>query len=64
MLYLAFIRPVIVIWQDYFRGRTAAARARSHLFFGLHRPVTSYELSKSLSRHTHRLLNVTISISL
>lgn len=33
MLYLTFIRPTVVLWQDYFSGRRAAMRARDHLFF-------------------------------
>ena len=64
ILYLTFIRPTVVIWQHYFSGQRAAARARDHLFFGPHRPVTSSELSRSLSHHTHRILNIKISISL
>lgn len=64
MLYITFVRPVVVIWQSYFHGQKAAARAQNRLFFGLHRLVTSSELSKSLSYHTHRLLNVKISINL
>jgi hypothetical protein len=64
MLYITFVRPVLVIWQKYFGGRRAAMRARDRLFFGPHRPVTPSELSRSLSRHTQRLLNIKISISL
>lgn len=64
ILYLTFIRPAITVWQNYFSGSNAAARARDHLFFGPYRPVTSPELSQNLSRHTQRLLNIKISISL
>jgi hypothetical protein len=64
ILYLTFIRPTIVMWQNYFSGRRAAARARDRLFFGPYRPVTSSELSRNLSHHTHRILNIKISISL
>ena len=64
ILYLTFVRPTIIVWQHYFSGSNAAARARDHLFFGLHRRVTSPELSQSLSRHTQRLLNIRMSISL
>lgn len=64
MLYLTFVRPLILVWQKYFHGHQAAARAKSHLFFGLHRAVTSSELSRNLSYHTHRILGVEISISL
>ena len=64
ILYLTFIRPAITVWQNYFSGSNAAARARDCLFFGPYRPVTSLELSQNLSRHTQRLLNIRISISL
>jgi hypothetical protein len=64
MVYLTFVRPVITIWQSRFSGRKAAARARDRLFFGPYRPVTSSELSRSLSFHTKRLLNINIGISL
>lgn len=64
ILYLTFIRPVVVLWQDHFSGRKAALRARDRLFFGPYRPVTSPELSRNLSHHIQRLLNVKISISL
>jgi hypothetical protein len=64
ILYLTFIRPTIVIWQDFFTGREAAVRARDKLFFGPYRPVTSMELSQNLSRHTERLLNIKISVNL
>ena len=63
MLYLTFVRPLLVVWQHHFQGRKAAARARSHLFFGPHRPVVSSELSRSLSFHTHRILNNKISMA-
>jgi hypothetical protein len=64
VVYLTFVRPLLVVWQRYFHGRTAATRATNHLFFGPHRPVTSSELSRSLSYHSDRLLGVKISISL
>jgi hypothetical protein len=64
MLYLTFVRPLVVVWQKYFGDRKAAARARTRLFFGPHRPVTPSELSQSLSKHTHRLLKIKISIRL
>jgi hypothetical protein len=64
MLYLTFIRPTIVVWQNYFSGSKVAARARDHLFFGPYRPVTSPELSRSLARHTQRLLGVKLPVSL
>ena len=64
MLYLTFIRPLIVVWQRYLGDRQAVARARTRLFFGPHRLVTPFELSRSLFNHTHRLLDVKISISL
>ena len=64
MVYLTFVRPLVVTWQFYFRGKKAAHRAKSHLFFGPHRAVTSSELSRSLSYHTERLLHVKISIRL
>jgi hypothetical protein len=62
MLYRTFVRPTIVMWQSYFNGQKAAARARSSLFFGPYRPVTSQELSRNLSLHTERLLKVRISV--
>lgn len=64
ILYLTFIRPTIVLWQSYFNGQRAAARARDRLFFGPYRPVTSPELSRNFSYHTQRVLNIKISISL
>lgn len=63
-LYLTFIRPAIVIWQSYFSGPMAAARARDRLFFGPFRPVTSSELSQNLAQHTERILNIKISLGL
>lgn len=64
VLYLTFIRPTVVVWQNYFNGQKAAARARNNLFFGPYRQVTSVELSRNLSQHTQRLLNIKISLSL
>ena len=64
MLYFTFIRPTIVVWQDYFSGAKAATRARDRLFFGLYRPVTSPELSRNLARHTQRLLGIKMPLSL
>lgn len=64
MLYLTFIRPTIVLWQNYFSGRRAATRARDRLFFGLYRPVTSPELSQNLARHTQQLLGIKMPVSL
>ena len=64
MLYLTFIRPTIVVWQNYFGGSKVAARARDHLFFGPYRPVTSAELSRSLARHTQRILGIKLPVSL
>jgi hypothetical protein len=64
MLYLTFIRPIIVLWQNHFSGRRAATRARDRLFFGLYRPVTSPELSRNLARHTQRLLGIKMPVSL
>ena len=64
IMYLAFVRPLIIVWQEYFRGRKAANRAKTHLFFGPHRPVCGSELSRSLSYHTDRLLNIKVSIRL
>lgn len=64
MLYLTFIRPTIVLWQNYFSGRKAALRARDRLFFGPYRPVTSFELSRNLARHTQRILGIKMPVSL
>lgn len=64
MLYLTFIRPAVVVWQNYFSGGKVAARARDHLFFGPYRPVTSAELSRSLAHHTQRLLGIKLPVSL
>ena len=61
---LTFIRPIIVVWQTYFSGQKAAARAKNNLFFGPYRPVTSPELSRNLARHTQRLLNIRITMGL
>lgn len=62
MLYVAYIRPTILVWQNYFSGRKAAARARDRLFFGHYRPVTSTELSRNLSLHTERILGIKLSV--
>jgi hypothetical protein len=64
MLYLAVIRPLLVVWQNYFNGPRAAMRAKHCLFSGPHRAVTSSELSRYLSMHTFRLLGIKIPISL
>jgi hypothetical protein len=64
ILYITFIRPILVIWQQYFNGPKAAARAKHCLFSGPHCAVTSSELSRSLSSHTERLLGIKISIGL
>ena len=52
ILYLTFIWPAVVLWQDYFSGQKAALRARNCLFFGPYCQVTSPELLRNLSRHT------------
>ncbi len=62
MLYLTFIQPIIMVWQNYFSGSKAAARARDHLFFGPYCLVTSAELSQSLACHTQRLLGIKFSL--
>jgi hypothetical protein len=64
MLYLTFIKPLLVVWQLYFNGPSAATRTKHYLFSGPYRPVTSSELSQYLSLHSGRLLGVKISISL
>jgi hypothetical protein len=64
ILYLTWIRPVIVVWQHYFNGPKAAARAKHCLFSGPYRAVTSGELSSNLSMLTDRLLRIKIPISL
>ena len=64
MLYLTFIWPTIVVWQNYFSGSKVAARARDHLFFGPYRLVTSSELSQSLACHTQHVLGIKLPISL
>ena len=64
MMYITFVRPLIVVWQHHFHGKRAAARAMNNLFFGLSRPVKSRQLSQALSYHTKRLLCLPIPISL
>ncbi len=64
MLYLMFIQPTIVVWQNYFNGSKVAMRARDHLFFGPYRPVTSPELSRSLAHHTQCILGIKLPVSL
>jgi hypothetical protein len=64
IIYITFVRPLIVVWQQHFHGQKPANRAKSHLFFGPHRPVSGSELSQSLAYHTDRLLNVKIPIRL
>jgi hypothetical protein len=49
---------------ELFQRKQGAARARDHLFFGPYRPVTSSELSRSLARHTQRLLGIKLPVSL
>src|SRR5215472_13722154 len=34
IVYLTFVRPVVVLWQEYFHGQGASNRAKTHLFFG------------------------------
>ncbi|KAF9486657.1 hypothetical protein BDN71DRAFT_1514769 [Pleurotus eryngii] len=64
MLYISHVRPVVIEWQRAFGTLAAASRAATHLFFGLHRPVTSTDLSRALSHHTQRFLGVRINIRL
>jgi hypothetical protein len=64
MLYLTFVRPVLVVWQKYFGDQKAATRAKTRLFFGPHRAVSPSELSRSLAYHTHRLLSIKITVRL
>jgi hypothetical protein len=64
MLYLTFVRPMLVIWQKYFGDQKAVRRAKTRLFFGPHRAVSPSELSRSLAYHTHRLLHVKITVQL
>lgn len=64
MLYLAHVRPLVVVWQRHFHGQRAEARARDCLFFGPHRAISSAELSRSLSYHFERLLRIKMPISL
>ena len=62
-LYLTHVRPLVAVWQSYFNGPKATKRAENSLFFGLHRPVTSSQLSRSLAKHTSRILDIRITIS-
>ena len=62
-LYLTHVRPLVAVWQSYFNGPKATKRAENSLFFGLHRPVTSSQLSRSLAQHTSRILDIRITIS-
>lgn len=64
MVLITYVRPLLAEWQMFFRGAQAASRARNHLFFGPHCPVTSGELSRKLSYHTYRLTGIKISIGL
>jgi hypothetical protein len=64
ILYITYIRPLIVAWQLYFSGPRAAARAKHCLFSGPHRAVDSSELSRSLSMLSQRILGIKISVSL
>lgn len=62
-LYLTHVRPLVTVWQSYFNGPKATKRAENSLFFGLHCPVTSSQLSQSLAEHTSRILDTRITIS-
>ena len=63
-IYISHVRPLVVAWQRYFKGTPAELRAQNNLFFGLHRPVTSTQLSQALAFHTSRILGIRITISL
>jgi hypothetical protein len=63
ILYLTYVRPLIVVWQKYFNGPKAAHRVKHCLFAGPHRPVSASELSRNLSFHTEEILGVKISVS-
>jgi hypothetical protein len=63
-LYISCVRPLVTVWQTYFRGRVAGKRADNSLFFGLNRPVSSAQLSQALAHHTSRILHIRITISL
>jgi hypothetical protein len=63
-IFHTFVRPLLVVWQDYFHGPHAAARFHYCLFGGPYRPVTSSELSLYLSKTSFRLLGIKIPISL
>lgn len=64
MRYLARVRPFVSVLQRHLHGPAAAVRAKHLLFFGLHRPITSTDISDALSRHTERLLGIKIRIGL
>lgn len=64
ILYLTYIRPVLVAWQLYFNGPRAASRTKHCLFAGPYRAVTSSDLSRHLSMHTFKHLQIKIPISL
>ena len=61
-LYLTHVRPLVAVWQSYFNGPRATKRAENSLFFGLHRPVTSTQLSRSFAQHTSRILDIRITV--
>jgi hypothetical protein len=64
MLYLTFVRPLVVALQKNVHGEIAAKRAESYLFFGLYKPIKSKDLSKSFSLHTQRILGTRITLRL
>lgn len=59
--FLVFLRPLYLEWQAYLRPHMLH-NATHYLFAGLHRPVTSYNISAALAKYTKEELEVRLTL--
>lgn len=59
--FLVFLRPLYFEWQTYLRP-DLSHNAQHYLFAGLHRPITSEDISASLAAYTVRELNIRLPL--
>jgi hypothetical protein len=61
--FLAYLRPLFIEWQEYINP-FMSSNAELYLFPGLHRPLTSYDISKALAKYTLQEFGLSMKLRL
>jgi hypothetical protein len=59
--FLAYLRPLFVEWQEYINP-LMTSNAECYLFPGLHRPLTSHDVSQALGKYTLQELGLQMKL--